>query len=195
MRRPSLTLTGLAVALVALVPLGVATACSREQPLPDWTARADAVCKQAQASADANPVPPSNLPGDALRTSAKRGRDELDELKKLDQPSQQKSAVAEYLITLERRSDALEAYGDALDKAPAQGPAPSRTLLEDVTGQAFTQAAALGLEECAGGVDFEFATTTTSPPTLPNGPEPTTPVVTGIGGQPDGQDTTEDQPG
>jgi hypothetical protein len=184
----------LSVALLPVVTLVIAS-CSREQPLSDWATKADAVCRQAQQAADKNPAPESKLPGEALRLSAKRGRDELDELKKLDQPSERKSAVAEYFITLERRSDALERYGDELDRAPAQGPAPSRTLLEDITGQAYTQAAALDLEVCAGGVDFKLATTTTAPVTVPGATEPTTPVVTGIGGQPEGDDTTEDQPG
>lgn len=189
-RRPIAVLT---VALVPLVAVLVAS-CSHEQAFDDWATKADAICKQAQQNADQNPAPQSKLPGEALRLSAKRSRDELDELKKLDAPTERTSAVAEYFITLDRRSDALERYGDELDKAPAQGPAPSRALLEDVTGQAYTQAAALDLEECWGGVDFQVATTTTTPSTAP-GPEPTTPVVTGIGGQPEGDDTTQDEPG
>lgn len=175
-----------------LVVVALGASCSRDQPLADWLRQADEICRRAQESADKNPAPQSNLPGDKLRLSVKRSRDELDELKKLDTPSERTSPVAEYLITLEHRADALELYADELDKAPAQGPLPSRTTLEQFTSEAYTKATALGLEQCAGGVDFAVDTTTTTT-TTPGLPVDTAPVPTGIAGQPEGEETTQDQ--
>jgi hypothetical protein len=177
--------------MVAITPL-VALACSHELAIDDWVVRADQVCERAQASSDANPAPQSPLPGDRLRLTAQRSRDELDELRKLDDPSTRKSSVAEYLLTLEHRSDELVNYADALDKAPAQGPLPDRSHLEDLTTQAYTQGVALGLEHCNGGIDFSVDTTTT---TLVPSSESTTPVPTAIGGQPENEENTEDLPG
>jgi hypothetical protein len=155
-------------------------ACSHQQDLADWLRKADETCKRAQENADRNPAPQSPLPGDALRLSASRSRDELEELRALDPPTEQASAVAEYLIELGHRNDALEHYADDLDKAPAQGPLPSRSVLEETTTAAYTKAEALGLESCAGGIDFGVDTTTTTtsapadavttvPSTLPDG--------------------------
>jgi hypothetical protein len=90
---------------------------------------------------------------------------------------------------------ALEHYADELDKAPAQGPLPSRASLEQFTSEAFTQATALGLEQCAGGVDFAVDTTTTTTTTVPVPGSPTDSVTgpTGVAGQPEGEETTQDQ--
>jgi len=172
----------LGLLFIAAAPLlGLLVAgCSHQQDLSDWLRKADAVCQRAQENADRNPAPQSPLPGDALRLSASRSRDELEELRQLDPPTEQSSPVAEYLIELGHRNDALEHYADDLDKAPAQGPLPSRSVLEETTTQAFTKAEALGLERCAGGIDFGVDTTTTTtstpvdvastvPATLPDG--------------------------
>lgn len=173
-------LVGLLLAASAPLLALVAVSCSHQQDLPDWLRKADEICRRAQENANRNPAPQSPLPGDALRLSAKRSRDELDELRQLDPPAEQASPVAEYLIELGHRNDALEHYADDLDKAPAQGPLPSRAQLEETTTAAFTKAQALGLENCAGGVDFGVDTTTTTtsappdavttvPSTLPDG--------------------------
>ena len=180
----------LALAVVAVLPL-VALACSHELDIADWVTKADEICQQAQASSDANPGPQSPLPGDRLRLTAQRSRAELDELRKLDPPSQKRSSVAEYLLTLEHRADVLITYADELDKAPTQGPFPDRSQLEELTTQAFTQGVALGLEHCNGGIDFSIDTTTTTVPS----PITSTPVPTGIGGQPENEENTEDLPG
>ena len=150
------------VLLSAIIPAAFIVACSRDLPINEWLTGADSICRRAQADADNNPAPQSPLPGDKLRLSAKRTRDELEELKKLDAPAEQKSPVAEYLIVLRLRADALENYAQALDKAPAQGPGPSRATLEERTTEAYTQAQALGLDTCNGGVDFTVDTTSTS---------------------------------
>jgi hypothetical protein len=84
-------------------------------------------------------------------------------MRELPPPSEQRDAVAEYLVTLEHRFDALDHYADAIDKAPTQGPAPDRRNLEDETTKAYTQAVALGLEKCNGGVDFNVDTTSSVP--------------------------------
>ncbi len=182
----------LALTLVACVPLAIAAACSHTQSIDEWVSKADAICRQAQTNADSDPPPQSPLPGDRLRLTATRTRDEVDALRKLDEPSEQKSAVAEYFITLDHRDEALQNFAEALDKAPAQGPAPSRAVLEDVTTQAYTQAAALGLNDCNGGVDFAADTTTT---TLV-APQDTAPPSTTSDGTPtDSEDDTQDQPG
>jgi len=173
-------LVGLLVLASTPVMVLLVVSCSHQQDLSDWLRKADAVCKDAQGNADRNPAPQSPLPGDALRLSASRSRDELEALRQLDPPSAQSSPVAEYLIELGRRNDALEHYADDLDKAPAQGPFPSRAVLEDTTTQAYTKAEALGLGNCAGGIDFGVDTTTTTtslapdavttvPATLPDG--------------------------
>jgi len=175
---------------VALTPL-VVLACSKGLEIEEWVAKADDVCQRAQANSDANPAPASPLPGDRLRVTAERSRAELDELRKLEDPVVRKSAVAEYLLTLEHRIDTLEHYADELDKAPLQGPRPDRSQLEELTTQAFTQAVALGLEDCNGGIDFSLDTTTTTA----FAPDSTTPVPTAIGGQPENEETTEDLPG
>ena len=149
-----------AVALVALLVLG---ACSHDVAIDDWLVRADDVCRQAQASADADPAPASPLPGDELRHLAQKSRDQLDRLRALALPDAQRSSVSEYLLTLDHRIEVLGNYADEVDRAPAQGPAPDRSRLEDVTTQANTQAVALGLEVCGGGVDRGVSTTTTDP--------------------------------
>jgi hypothetical protein len=148
-----------ALAAVALVLAG----CSHDTGIDDWLAKADAVCREEQAAADADPAPGSPLPGDELRHLAQQGRDQLDRLRDLALPDEQRSSVAEYLLTLEHRIDVLGNYADELDRAPANGPAPDRRRLEDVTAQANTQAIALGLEACGGGVDLGVGTTTTEP--------------------------------
>lgn len=182
-----LLLLAAAPLLALLVP-----ACSKQQDLSDWLRKADEVCRRAQENADRNPAPQSPLPGDALRLSARRSRDELDELRQLDPPTEQSSPVAEYLIELGRRNDALEHYADDLDKAPAQGPLPSRALLEETTSGAYTKAQALGLETCAGGIDFGVDTTTTST-SIP--PEAVTTVPATLpDGSPGNQFDTEDGP-
>ncbi len=182
----------LALFLVACAPLAVVAACSHEQSIDDWISKADAICRQAQDSADADPAPQSPLPGEKLRLTASRTRDEVASLRKLDSPSEQGSAVAEYLITLDHRNEALENYAEALDKAPTQGPPPPRNVLEDVTTQAYTQAAALGLNDCNGGVDFAADTTTTTlVPPPDTAPAPTVPGGTST----DSEDGTQDQPG
>lgn len=183
----------LGLLLVAIAPVVVVGACSHEVALTDWISQADAVCASAQASADENPIPASPLPGEELRVTAKRSRAELVELRKLDKTEEKSSAVSEYLLTLDHRADELENYAEKLDKTPAQDAPPSRVNLEELTTQAYTQSVALGLTSCNGGVDFTIDTTTTTL-YVPN-PDSTTPVVTGIGGQPEGQDTTEDKPG
>jgi len=158
----------------------VALSCSSQQSLSDWLRGADSICRRAQENADRSPAPQSPLPGEAIRLNATRNRDALEELRQLAPPTEQASPVAEYLIELGRRNDALEHYADDLDKAPAQGPLPSRALLEETTSGAFTKAQALGLESCAGGIDFGVDTTTTTtslppdavttvPATLPDG--------------------------
>lgn len=150
------------VLVVAVLPVGALIACSHDLPINEWLTSADAICRASQTSADQNPAPQSPLPGDKLRLSAKRTREELDKLKELDTPTEQKSAVAEYLIVLGHRADALVNYAEAVDKAPAQGPAPSRTTLEERTTEAYTQAQALGLNDCNGGIDFTIDTTSTT---------------------------------
>jgi len=164
----------LLVLVAAIVPVGAAVACSHDLPLNEWLVKADAICRAAQDSADQNPAVQSPLPGDKLRLSAKRTRDELDKLKELDPPIEQKSPVAEYLIVLGHRADALENYAEALDKAPAQGPAPSRVTLEERTTEAYTQAQALGLNDCNGGIDFSVDTTSTTSTTTPDAEPPGT---------------------
>jgi hypothetical protein len=185
-----------AVLLVSLLPIAalIISACATGQSLNDWLDKADAVCRAVQDNADRNPAPQSPLPGDEIRLSATRSRAALEELRELTPPDDRGSAVQDYLITLGRRVDALEHYAEALDKAPAQGPAPPRASLEDVTNQAFTQAVALGLEDCAGGVDFAVETTSTTTTMLEGGPT-TTPGPTGVAGQPEDEEVTQDQPG
>jgi hypothetical protein len=176
--------------LSVAVLVGV-VACSHELAIDDWLARADDICRQAQQAADANPAPQSPLPGDVLRLTASRSQAELDKLKDLDQPAENKQAVAEYLLTLGHRIDELGNYADAIDKAPAQGPAPDRTHLEDLTSEAFTEGVALGLNDCNGGVDFSIDNTTTSSAD----PLGSVPISTVPGGPPQSEDNTEDSPG
>jgi hypothetical protein len=175
---------------MVVVVVALIAGCRNEQPIDDWLADADVACHQAQAGADANPGPQSPLPGESLRRTAKHIEDEVDQLRQLAPPSERRAAVSEYLITLGHRVEILRNYGDALDKAPAQGPLPSRVRLEEITTQAYTQAVALGMEDCDGGVDFAIDTTTT---TLVPGPAESSPVPTAIGGQPENEDTTQDR--
>jgi hypothetical protein len=165
---------------------------NQEISIEEWVVRADQICQEAQEQSDANPAPESPLPGDKLRLTAKRTRDEVDDLRELDRPTEKKSAVAEYLISLEHRADELGNYADALDKTPAQGPLPDRTHLEELTNDSYTKGFALGLEKCNGGIDFSVDTTTT---TLVPSSESTTPVPTAIGGQPEDEENTVDEPG
>ena len=183
-----------ALVAVCVVPLGV-LACGGEQDLAGWLNQADAVCRAAQEAADAEPAPESPFPGDPLRRTAEQSRAELDKLRELDPPAQQATGVGEYLATLNVRIEALENTADALDAAPAGGPPPSSESLQDYTNEAFTQAVALGLEDCAGGVDFAVDTTTSTALSELETTESTTPVPTAIGGQPLGQETTQDELG
>jgi hypothetical protein len=158
--RPFAGLAGLA-GFVAAVGL-VLSACSQDVSIDEWLARADEVCRQEQASADADPAPASPLPGDELRHLAQQGRDQVERLRALDLPDAQRSSVSEYLLSLDHRIEVLRNYADEVDQAPAQGPAPDRSRLEDVTTEANTRAVALGLEVCGGGVDRGVITTTTA---------------------------------
>ena len=174
----------------ALVVLGAA--CSHDLSLDDWVVRADAVCRQQQAAADADPAPPSPLPGDELRHLAQQSRTELDALRDLPPLEERRSSVAEYLLTLEHRIDVLGNFADELDKAPADGPEPDRGRLEDVTTQATTQAVALGLESCGGGVDLGTVSTSTTEAVLSGGAGVTDPPAS----SPDDDEiVTQDGPG
>jgi hypothetical protein len=178
-----------AVALACTVPIGV-LACSSEQELSSWIDQADAICRSAQEAADAEPAPDTPFPGDPLRATAERSRAELDRLRELDPPVQQSEGVGEYLATLNVRIEALENTADALDAAPAGSP-PSSESLQEYTNEAYTLAVALGLEECAGGVDFTIDTTTST--ALGNDAvASTSPVVTEVTGLPEGVETVED---
>lgn len=183
-----------ALAAACLVPLGV-LACSGEQDLASWLNQADAICRQAQEAADAAPAPDSPFPGEPLRRTAERSRTELEQLRALDPPAQQSTGVGEYLATLNVRIEALEHAADELDAAPASGPLPSSESLQEYTNEAYTQAVALGLEDCAGGVDFALDTTTSTALSDLETTESTTPVPTAAGGQPVGEETTEDKRG
>jgi hypothetical protein len=181
-----------ALLLACAVPIAV-VACGGEQPLANWLDQADAVCRSAQAAADEVPPPDTPFPGDALRVTAERSRSELEQLRALDPPAQQSTGVGEYLATLNVRIEALESTADALDAAPAGEP-PSSESLQEYTNEAYTQAVALGLEDCAGGVDFAVDTTTSTGLGVET-TESTTPVPTAVSGQPLGEDTTEDKLG
>jgi hypothetical protein len=170
-------------------------ACSGEQDLASWLSQADAICRQAQEAADAEPAPDSPFPGEPLRRTAERSRQELEQLRALDPPAQQATGVGEYLATLNVRIESLENTADALDAAPASGPPPSSESLQEYTNEAYTQAVALGLEDCAGGVDFAVDTTTSTALTDLETTESTAPVPTAAGGQPVGEETTEDKRG
>ena len=183
-----------ALAAICLLPLGV-LACSGEQDLASWIDQADAICRQAQEAADADPAPETPFPGDALRRTAEQSRRELEQLRELDPPAQQATGVGEYLATLNVRIESLENTADALDAAPASGPPPSSESLQDYTNEAYTLAVALGLEDCAGGVDFAVDTTTSTALSELETTESTAPVPTAIGGQPLGEETTEDKLG
>lgn len=182
------------VAVLALVPPAIA-ACSSEQELSSWIDQADAICREAQAAADASAPPESPFPGEQLRVTAERSRAELEDLRALDPPVQQAAGVSEYLATLNVRIEALENLADALDAAPAAGPLPSSESLQEYTNEAYTQAVALGMVDCAGGVDFAVNTTTSTALSEVEAPESTAPVVTDAGGQPAGEQTTEDKLG
>jgi hypothetical protein len=183
-----------ALALVCAVPVVVA-ACGGEQELASWLNQADTICRRAQEAADAEPAPDTPFPGDALRRTAERSRSELDQLRALDPPAQQASGVGEYLATLNVRIEALENTADALDAAPASGPPPSSESLQDYTTEAYTLAVALGLDDCAGGVDFAVDTTTSTVLSDLESPESTTPVPTAPTGLPLDQEATEDKLG
>jgi hypothetical protein len=183
-----------ALAAICLAPLAV-VACGGEQDLASWLNQADAICRQAQEAADAEPAPDTPFPGDPLRRTAERSRAELEDLRALDPPAQQATGVGEYLATLNVRIEALENAADALDAAPAGGPPPSSESLQEYTNEAYTQAVALGLDDCAGGVDFAVDTTTSTALSELETTESTTPVPTAIGGQPLGEETTEDKRG
>lgn len=183
-----------ALAVLCLAPVAV-LACSSEQELATWIAQADAVCREEQEVADAAPAPDGPFPGDQLRLTADRSRSELERLRELTPPAQQSTGVSEYLATLNVRIEALENAADALDAAPASGPPPSSESLQEYTNEAYTLAVALGLVECAGGVDFAVDTTTSTALSELESPEPTAPMPTGAGGQPLGEDTTEDKLG
>jgi hypothetical protein len=108
---------------------------------------------------------------------------------------QQATGVGEYLATLNVRIEALDNTAAALDAAPAGGPLPSSESLQEYTNEAYTLAVALGMLDCAGGVDFAVATTTSTALSEVESTEPTTPPSTGAGGQPLGEETTEDKLG
>jgi hypothetical protein len=182
------------LALVCAVPIAVA-ACGGEQDLATWLDQADAICRQAQEAADAEPAPDTPFPGDALRRTAERSRTELDQLRALDPPAQQSSGVGEYLATLNVRIEALENSADALDAAPASGPPPSSESLQDYTNEAYTLAVALGLDDCAGGVDFAVDTTTSTALSELESTDSTAPVPTAPTGIPLGEEATEDKLG
>ncbi len=182
-----------ALALACAVPIAV-VACGGEQPLANWLDQADAICRAAQEEADASPAPESPFPGEPLRLTAERSRAELEKLRALDPPAQQSSGVGEYLATLNVRIEALESTADLLDAAPASEP-PSSESLQEYTNEAYTQAVALGLEDCAGGVDFAIDTTTSTMLGGVETTEATTPVETAVSGQPLGEETTEDKLG
>ncbi len=190
MRRRSLLLLAVASAL----PLAT-LACSTEQELTGWIDQADAICRASQDAADAAPAPESPFPGEQLRRTADRSRDELGRLRALDPPIQQSSGVSEYLATLDVRIEALGNVADALDAAPTGGPPPSSESLQEYTNEAFTLATALGLTDCAGGVDFAVNTTTSTALSELGTVESTAPVPTAVGGQPEGEETTEDKLG
>lgn len=182
----------LAVAVLPLLAVALAS-CSRSSDitLAEWLSRADAICARAQEKADADPVD-SPLPGEALRVTATRTADEVDQLRALPSPDQNKAAVGDYLRSLDRRIEVLRAYADDVDKVPAGGQPPVIDKLVDATQDSVTQAVALGLESCAGGVDFTLQTTTTTSSLLPG---ETTPVPTAIGGQPENEENTVDEAG
>jgi hypothetical protein len=184
----------LVLATLCVVPL-VVLACSGQQELTSWIAQADAICRDAQAAADVAPDPDSPFPGDELRATAERSRTELEKLRALDPPAQQASGVSEYLQTLSVRIEALENTAAALDAAPAAGPLPSSESLQEYTNEAYTEAVALGMDDCAGGVDFAVNTTTSTALSELESTDSTAPVPTAIGGQPEGEDTTEDKAG
>jgi len=194
MERPTVRRRLALLATLALVPLGV-VACSGDQELSSWIDQADSICREAQSTADANPPPQSPFPGEPLRVTAERSRQALEKLRALDPPVQQATGVSEYLATLNVRIEALESTADALDAAPAAGPLPSSESLQEYTNEAYTQAVALGMEDCAGGVDFAIDTTTSTALSETEAPESTAPIPTDVGGQPSGEATTEDQLG
>ena len=173
----------------------VVVACSSEQELTSWIDQADAICRSSQQTADDDPAPDTPFPGDELRRTAEHSRDELEQLRALDPPVQQATGVSEYLATLSVRIEALENTADALDAAPAGGPPPSSESLQEYTNEAYTQAVALGMLDCAGGVDFAVDTTTSTALSEVESTEPTAPPPTGAGGQPLGEETTEDKLG
>lgn len=157
----------------------------------EWAVKADAICAGAQVAADADRPPPGQLPGAPLRNAASRTRTEVEALRALPRAPERRAAIDDYFRTLDRRNEVLDDYADALDKAPVSGPAPPIDTLAEVTSQAITQAGALGIERCGAGVDASLgpvATTTTTPGA-------STPVPTAIGGQPEDEETTEDQLG
>lgn len=186
-------MAGVVAAAIALAL--VVVACSSEQELTSWIDQADAICRSSQQAADEDPVPDSPFPGDQLRATAEHSRSELEKLRALDPPVQQATGVSEYLATLNVRIEALENTADALDAAPAGGPPPSSESLQEYTNEAYTLAVALGMNDCAGGVDFAVDTTTSTALTATESTEPTTPPPTGVGGQPLGEETTEDKLG
>lgn len=182
------------LAAVVVLPL-VALACSSDQALTSWIDQADAICRSAQEQADASPAPESPFPGEPLRLTAERGRVELEQLRALDPPTEQAAGVSEYLSTLSVRIEALDNTAAALDAAPAGGPPPSSESLQEYTNEAYTLAVALGMNDCAGGVDFAINTTTSTALSATESTDPTTPPPTGVGGQPLGEETTQDELG
>jgi hypothetical protein len=171
-RRSACTVLAGLAGLGSLVVLGACRADAGD-PLSTWVGKADDICHQAQADADASrPVLFQPSLADTLQKSSTQSKSELTSLRAVDLPGERRAEVRDYLGTLEDRTRELDLLqAQAAHPGPDFKP-PSLDTLENDTQKATDQSIALGLKECRAGIDLSVggasSTTTTAADSSPS---------------------------
>lgn len=173
----ALAVVGVAMASLTLV------ACRGDlgPPLAEWRTKADEICKSIQDEADkTRPVLFEQSLAQTLRKSADYSKNEAQQLRALDKPSERRDRVRDYLAALDDRTRELDLVASQAEHPGLDFQPPSLDKLSTETQRASDIAADLGLKSCRAGIDVSVggtATTTTGAPD-PNAPTSSSPDPT-----------------